>query len=100
MLAEHEHLTTEDGRRRLVRHGHGPEREILTGIGPVPVRRPKVRDRGPDGVGRIRFTSVILPRFARRTRSIDAVLPALYLRSLSSGDFQDAVEALLAGSVT
>jgi transposase-like protein len=95
MLAEHEHLTTEDGRRRLVRHGHGPEREILTGIGPVAVRRPKVRDRGPDGGGRIRFTSAILPRFARRTRSIDAVLPALYLRGLSSGDFQDALEALL-----
>ncbi|EKV27380.1 Mobile element protein [Caenispirillum salinarum AK4] len=95
MLAEHEHLTTEDGRRRLVRHGRGPEREILTGIGPVPVRRPKVRDSGPDGEGRIRFTSAILPRFARRTRSIDAVLPTLYLRGLSSGDFQEALEALL-----
>lgn len=95
MLAEHEHLKTGDGRRRLVRHGHGPEREILTGIGPVPVRRPKVRDRGADGEGRIRFTSAILPRFARRTRSIDAVLPTLYLRGLSSGDFQDALEALL-----
>ncbi|EKV27388.1 Mobile element protein [Caenispirillum salinarum AK4] len=95
MLAEHEHLTTEDGRRRLVRHGHGPEREILTGIGPVAVRRPKVRDRGADGEDRIRFSSAILPRFARRTRSIDAVLPTLYLRGLSSGDFQEALEALL-----
>ncbi|GAA0581274.1 hypothetical protein GCM10009099_18780 [Caenispirillum bisanense] len=95
MLAEHEHLTTGDGRRRLVRHGHGPEREILTGIGRVAVRRPKVRDRGAEGEDRIRFTSAILPRFARRTRSIDAVLPTLYLRGLSSGDFQDALEALL-----
>jgi len=95
VLAEHDHLKTEDGRQRLVRHGHGPEREILTGIGPVAVRRPKVRDRGADGEERIRFTSAILPQFARRTRSVDAVLPTLYLRGLSSGDFQEALEALL-----
>ena len=49
VLAAHEHLKTEDGRRRLVRHGHGPERAILTGIGPVSVRRPKVRDRASVG---------------------------------------------------
>ena len=93
VLAAHEHLKTEDGRRRLVRHGHGPERAILTGIGPVSVRRPKVRDRGSVGGERIRFTSAILPRFARRTRSLDAVLPTLYLRGVSSGDFQEALEA-------
>ena len=91
VLAAHEHLKTEDGRRRLVRHGHGPERAILTGIGPVSVRRPKVRDRGSVGGERIRFTSAILPRFARRTRSLDAVLPTLYLRGVSSGDFQEAL---------
>ena len=69
MLSAHDHLRTEDGRRRLVRHGHGPEREILTGIGPVPVRRAKLRDRGAvDPSARIRFTSAILPPFARRTR--------------------------------
>ena len=95
VLAAHEHLKTEDGRRRLVRHGHGPERAILTGIGPVSVRRPKVRDRASVGGERIRFTSAILPRFARRTRSLDAVLPTLYLRGVSSGDFQEALEALL-----
>ena len=96
LLAEHADLVTEDGRRRLVRHGHGPEREILTGIGPVPVRRAKVRDRGANSAGeRIRFSSAILPRFARRTRSVDAVLPVLYLRGLSSGDFQEALGALL-----
>jgi transposase-like protein len=93
LLAEHNHLKTEDGRQRLVRHGHGPEREILTGIGPV--RRAKVRDRGAEGDERIHFTSAILPPFARRTRSIDAVLPSLYLRGLSSGDFQEALESLL-----
>ena len=94
MLSAHDHLRTEDGRRRLVRHGHGPEREILTG--PVPVRRAKLRDRGAvDPGARIRFTSVILPPFARRTRSLDAVLPVLYLRGISSGDFREALSALL-----
>lgn len=95
MLAEYEDLLTEDGRRRVVRHGHGPERVILTDIGPVAVRRPKVRDRAGEGEERIRFTSAILPRFARRARSLDAVLPTLYLRGLSSGDFQEALEALV-----
>ena len=95
-LAAYGEETTEDGRQRVVRHGHGPEREILTGIGPVAVRRAKVRDRGATAAGeRIRFTSHILPRFARRTRSLDAVLPVLYLRGLSSGDLQEALSALM-----
>ena len=85
-----------DGRERLVRHGLGPERVIQTGIGPVAVRRVKLRDRdaGNEG-GRIRFTSAILPRWARRTRSLDALLPILYLRGISMGDFQTALAALL-----
>lgn len=96
MLSEHAHLRTSDGRRRVVRHGHGPERQVLTGIGPVPVRRAKVRDRGAtDPASRIRFTSTILPLFARRSRSLDAVLPVLYLRGISTGDFQEALSALL-----
>ncbi len=70
-----------DGRDRVVRHGLGPERAIQTGIGPVAVRRAKLRDRGAGAGGeRIRFTSAILPRWARRTRSLDALLPVLYLR--------------------
>src|SRR5215210_6446585 len=79
-----------DGRERVVRHGHGPERLVQTGIGPVAVRRVKLRDRGAgaDGGERIRFTSAILPRWARRTRSLDALLPILYLRGVSMGDFQ------------
>ena len=85
----------EDGRRRVVRHGHGPERTIQTGIGPVPVRRPKVRDRDPGAAAPARFTSAILPRWARRTRSLDALLPVLYLRGVSTGDFQEALGALL-----
>ncbi len=86
-----------DGRERLVRHGHGPERQVQTGIGPVAVRRAKLRDRGVGEVGtdRIRFTSAILPRWARRTRSLDALLPVLYLRGVSMGDFGEALAALL-----
>ena len=85
-----------DGRERVVRHGHGPERVVQTGIGPVAVRRAKLRDRGAgDGTERIRFTSAILPRWARRTRSLDALLPILYLRGVSMGDFQEALGALL-----
>jgi putative transposase len=86
-----------DGRERVVRHGLGPERTIQTGIGPVAVRRVKIRDRGAGGGGgeRIRFTSALLPRWARRTRSLDALLPVLYLRGVSSGDFQEVLAALL-----
>ena len=86
-----------DGRERVVRHGHGPERLVQTGIGPVAVQRVKLRDRavGEAGAERIRFTSAILPRWARRTRSLDALLPVLYLRGVSMGDFQEALGALL-----
>src|SRR5215213_9127922 len=85
-----------DGRERVVRHGLGPERLVQTGIGPVPVRRAKLRDRGAGLDGeRVRFTSAILPRWARRTRSLDALLPVLYLRGVSTGDFQEALGALL-----
>jgi putative transposase len=91
-----------DGRERLVRHGYGPERLVQTGIGPVAVQRVKLRDRGADagtggeaGAERIRFTSALLPRWARRTRSLDALLPILYLRGVSMGDFGEALAALL-----
>ena len=89
-------LRLADGRDRLVRHGHGPERAIQTGIGPVEVSRVKIRDRGAASEGeRIRFTSAILPLWARRTRSLDSLLPVLYLRGISTGDFQEALSALL-----
>src|SRR5215212_1436191 len=95
-LAAMQDLRLPDGRARLVRHGHGPEREIQTGIGPVPVARVKIRDRGAaDATDRVRFSSAILPKWARRTRSLDALLPILYLRGVSTGDFQEALSALL-----
>jgi len=89
------HLTLSDGRARVVRHGYGPVREIQTGIGPVEVARPKVRDRGASLGDRVRFNSAILPLWARRTKSLDALLPVLYLRGISTGDFQEALSALL-----
>ena len=95
-LAAMKDLKLADGRDRLVRHGHGPERTIQTGIGPVEVARVKIRDRGAADDGeRIRFTSAILPLWARRTKSLDALLPVLYLRGISTGDFQEALAALL-----
>ena len=97
-LAEMRGLRLPDGRERIVRHGHGPERPVQTGIGPVAVRRTKLRDRGAGGEAgdeRIRFTAAILPRWARRTRSLDALLPILYLRGISMGDFGEALGALL-----
>ena len=95
-LAAMKDLKLADGRDRLVRHGHGPTRTIQTGIGPVEVERVKIRDRGAVGDGeRIRFTSAILPLWARRTRSLDALLPVLYLRGISTGDFQEALAALV-----
>jgi len=95
-LAEMKGLRLPDGRERIVRHGHGPQRQVQTGIGPVAVQRVRLRDRSAGEAGeRIRFTSTLLPRWARRTRSLDALLPILYLRGVSMGDFGEALAALL-----
>jgi putative transposase len=83
------------GRQRLVRHGHLPKREIMTGIGPVAVRQPRVRDREPSAGERIRFSSSILPPYARRTKSLEVLIPILYLKGISTGDFEEALGALL-----
>jgi transposase-like protein len=95
-LATMKELKLPDGRGRVVRHGHGPARTIQTGIGPVEVSAVKIRDRGATFDGeRIRFSSAILPKWARRTKSLDALLPVLYLRGISTGDFQEALAALV-----
>jgi transposase-like protein len=95
-MAAHAELDDGHGRRRVVRNGHAPEREIQTGIGPIAVRRPKVRDRG-DAAGseRIRFTSKVLPPFLRRTKNVEELLPWLYLKGVSTGQFEEALAALL-----
>jgi putative transposase len=95
-LAAHAGLVDAQGRRRLVRNGHAPERQIQTGIGPVQVRRPKVRDRGAAESGEpIRFSSAILPAYLRRTRNIEELLPWLDLKGVSTGQFAEALTALL-----
>ena len=96
-LGKHSDLKTEAGHQRVVRHGHLPEREVMTGIGPVAVRQPRVRDReaAADDPSRIRFSPSILPPYMRRSKSIETLLPILYLKGISTGDFSEALSALL-----
>ena len=94
-LAEHADKRTDDGRQRLVRHGHLPERSIMTGIGAVEVCVPRVRDRLSGTDDRIRFSSAILPPYARRSKSLEVLIPILYLKGISTGDFAEALSALL-----
>jgi len=96
-LGTHAELKTANGHRRVVRHGHLPEREVMTGIGPVAVRQPRVRDRetGAEDPARIRFSPAILPPYARRSKSLEMLIPILYLKGISTGDFEEALAALL-----
>ena len=94
-LAANAHLQTEDGRQRLVRHGHLPERRVATGIGAVTVCQPRVRDRGQPGEPPIRFSPAILPPYARRTKSLEVLIPILHLKGVSTGDFEEALMALV-----
>jgi putative transposase len=90
-VERHRELKDERARQRVVRNGYKPERSIQTGIGEVAVKAPRVRDRE----GEIKFRSSILPAYLRRTRSIEELLPWLYLKGLSTGDFSTALAALL-----
>ena len=89
-LGDVESLTIEDGRKRIVRNGYLPEREVQTGIGPLAVRVPRVRDRDSSG-SKIDFSSAIIPRYLRRSKSIETLLPLLYLKGISTGDFKGAL---------
>jgi len=79
------------GHRRIVRNGYLPEREIQTGIGKMFIKKPRVKDK----VNEISFSSTILPRYMRRTPSIDALIPALYLKGISTNNFPEALTAIL-----
>ncbi len=95
-LKQYKDISDGKGWQRVVRNGYLPEREIQTGIGQVQVKAPRIRDRQPDPIrGRIRFTSAILPPYLRKTKSIETLLPWLYLKGVSTGDFTDALAALL-----
>ena len=95
-LTRHADQRDADGRRLVVRNGHLPPREIQTGVGLVEVRQPRVADKRRDEQGeRLRFTSQILPPYLRRTKSLGELIPWLYLRGISTGDFTEALQALL-----
>lgn len=90
----------EDGRKRIVRHGHLPERKVVTGIGAIPVKVPRSRDRkGHGSQDAIRFVSQLLPLYVRRSKSVEMALPYLYLKGISSGDFSEVMPVLLGKDV-
>jgi len=90
-IEAHENIRDENGHRRVVRNGRLPQRELVTGIGPIKVHQPRVNDKRKRG----KFTSKILPPFMRRVPSIDTLIPCLYLKGISTGDFVEALEAIL-----
>ncbi len=94
-LAKYQSHKDETGRQLVVRNGYQPERTILTGAGAILVKRPRVDDRILSETGEERFTSMILPKFMRRAASIDSLVPALYLKGISTDDFPTALEAIL-----
>ncbi len=92
LLAQYAGQLDEQGRRAVVRNGYLPEREILTGVGPVPVKVPKVRSRGEEPVV---FRSSLVPPYVRKARRVEAALPWLYLKGISTGQMQEALEVLV-----
>lgn len=94
-INQYKDLRDEMGLQRIVRNGYLPERQIQTGIGPVSVKAPRIRDRHPNASKRIPYSSTILPPYLRKTRSMEQLLPWLYLKGVSTGDFGDALAALV-----
>jgi putative transposase len=95
-LSDHEHLRDRQGRRLVVRNGYLPARTIRTRVGPVEIEQPRINDKRTDEDGRrMRFSSNILPPYLRRTKSIDELIPWLYLKGISTGYFTEALQALL-----
>jgi transposase-like protein len=92
-IEKHRGMTDEEGRRLVVRNGYLPERELVTGIGPLKIHQARVDDR--DLPHEERFTSQILPRYLRRVASVDNLIPILYLKGISSGDMSDALASIL-----
>ena len=94
-LDQHDERRDAKGNRLVVRNGHLPSREILTGAGKLEVQQPRVRDNSTDKEERVRFSATILPPYLRRSKSIDELLPWLYLKGISTGDFSEALQSLL-----
>ena len=94
VVQQYQHIVDERGHRLVVRNGYLPEREIQTGVGPIEVKAPRVKDKRK-GAEKVRFNSTILPPYLRRTKTLDELIPWLYLKGLSTGDFSEALTALL-----
>ena len=111
-IENHKHLVDEDDHQAVVRNGHMPTRSIITGIGAVQVTQPRVHDRRIVGVNEDgqaidergqpveRFRSKILPPYLRKTKSMEELIPWLYLKGVSTGDFTEALQALLGPHAT
>jgi transposase-like protein len=93
-IASHAHVTDQAGHRQVVRNGHLPKRTITTGVGPIEVQQPRVLDRRTDGEAEP-FSSKILPPYLRKTKSLEELIPWLYLKGVSTGDFNEALAALV-----
>lgn len=94
-VAQHADRRGETGKRLVVRNGHLPSRELLTGAGPLQVKQPRVRDNAPTSEERVCFSPSVLPPYLRRSKSVDELIPWLYLKGISTGDFSEALSALL-----
>src|SRR5438552_2409493 len=93
-IEQHRYCVAVDGHRQVVRNGHLPARTITTGVGPVAVQQPRVRDRRPaDQVEK--FSSKLLPSYLRKTKSVEELIPCPYLKRISSGDSSAALAASL-----
>lgn len=94
-LAGHAQRRDARGKRLVIRNGYQPVREILTGAGRLAVEQPRVRDNSPEKENRVHFSSKVLPPYLRRSKSIDELIPWLYLKGLSTGDFREALHSLM-----
>ncbi|KAA1261623.1 Transposase, Mutator family [Rubripirellula obstinata] len=94
-IQQHADRTDEHGRRLVVKNGNLPEREILTGAGSIAVTQGRVRDNDPDRSKRITFSPSVLPSYLRKTKAIEELIPWLYLKGISTGDFGEALQSLV-----
>lgn len=94
-VAQHADRRDEGGKRLVVRNGYLPSRELLSGAGSLEVKQPRVRDNSPPPEGRVCFSPSVLPPYLRRSKSVDELIPWLYLKGISTGDFPEALSALL-----
>ncbi|MCA9027435.1 MAG: IS256 family transposase [Planctomycetaceae bacterium] len=94
-ISQHAGRCDEQGRRRVVRNGRLPSREILSGARPLEVSQPLVRDKSPRREERGTFSPSVLPRYLRRTKAIEELIPWLYLKGISTGDFSEALQSLV-----